>query len=39
MNAFDRIVWGAAVLAVMGVVNQQPMRQGKDANSPLSSLG
>ncbi|WVO22128.1 hypothetical protein I312_102656 [Cryptococcus bacillisporus CA1280] len=33
------IVWGAFALAVFGYVNQQPLRQSKDASSPLLVLG
>ncbi|KAL0250529.1 hypothetical protein I308_102707 [Cryptococcus tetragattii IND107] len=33
------IVWGALALAVFGYVNQQPLRQSKDASSPLLVLG
>ncbi|WVQ88906.1 hypothetical protein IAS59_002648 [Cryptococcus gattii] len=33
------IVWGALALAVFGYVNQQPLRQAKDASSPLLVLG
>lgn len=33
------IVWGAFALAVFGFVNQQPLRQAKDATSPLLVLG
>lgn len=33
------IVWGAFALAVFGYVNQQPLRQPKDATAPLLVLG
>ncbi|ODO09756.1 hypothetical protein I350_01973 [Cryptococcus amylolentus CBS 6273] len=33
------IVWGAFALAVFGYVNQQPLRQAKDATSPILVLG
>ncbi|WWD17353.1 hypothetical protein CI109_101794 [Kwoniella shandongensis] len=33
------ITWGAFALAVFGFVNQQPLRQAKDATSPLVVLG
>ncbi|WRT66277.1 uncharacterized protein IL334_003230 [Kwoniella shivajii] len=33
------IVWGAFILSVISFVNQQPLRQGKDATSPLLVLG
>ncbi|WWC89412.1 uncharacterized protein L201_004336 [Kwoniella dendrophila CBS 6074] len=33
------IVWGAFILSVISLVNQQPLRQAKDTTSPLLVLG
>ncbi|KAK6910189.1 hypothetical protein V866_000927 [Kwoniella sp. B9012] len=33
------IVWGAFILAVISLVNSQPLRQSKDSTSPLLTLG
>ncbi|WVF71532.1 hypothetical protein IAT40_006340 [Kwoniella sp. CBS 6097] len=33
------IIWSSLILAVVGYVNQQPLRAPKDANSPLLVLG
>ncbi|GFZ44039.1 hypothetical protein JCM24511_01760 [Saitozyma sp. JCM 24511] len=32
-------VWGSMIMAVIGYVNQQPLRAPKDASSPLLTLG
>lgn len=34
-----RFVWGSMIMAVIGYVNQQPLRAPKDASSPLLTLG
>lgn len=34
-----RIIWIAAVLGVQSYVTQEPLRAGKDASSPLATLG
>ncbi|WVR07126.1 hypothetical protein IAU60_004167 [Kwoniella sp. DSM 27419] len=33
------IIWGSFILAVIGFVNQQPLRAPKDGTSPLLVLG
>ncbi|WWC70289.1 uncharacterized protein I206_104239 [Kwoniella pini CBS 10737] len=33
------LVWGAFILSVISLVNQQPLRQSKDNTSPLLVLG
>ncbi len=32
-------IWGSMLMGVVGYVNQKPMRQSKDASSPLMTLG
>ena len=32
-------IWGSMLMGLVNFVNQKPMRQGKDAGSPLATLG